>query len=224
MNAAASARQTAPTRPPLRRAGPGRRSSSRRRRTSSCFFGSITVRRRPRRWIWMRSATSNTCGILCEIRMIGRPRFFTSRISSSTRRDSLTPSAAVGSSMMTTRARERRRARHRDALALAARKRLDRLIDVLDRHQPEFVELLAREFLHRAAIERAKQRAERRLRRDFASEEHVVGDRQRRRQREVLIDGFDARLARVDRRAEVNDLARRAGFRRSPGSRRRRAP
>ena len=66
-------------------------------------FGSTTVRRRPKRWIWMRSATSNTWGMLWEIRMIGMPRFFTSTMSSSTRRDSLTPSAAVGSSMITTR-------------------------------------------------------------------------------------------------------------------------
>src|SRR5258708_5114208 len=41
--------------------------------------------------------------MLCEMRMIGSPRFLTSRISSRTRRHSLTPSAAVGSSMMTTR-------------------------------------------------------------------------------------------------------------------------
>ncbi len=66
-------------------------------------FGSITAMRRPRRWMWMRSATSKTCGMLWLMRMIGRPRFFTSSISSSTRRDSLTPSAAVGSSMMMTR-------------------------------------------------------------------------------------------------------------------------
>jgi hypothetical protein len=33
---------------------------------------------------------------------MGRPRRFTSRISSSTRRDSLTPRAAVGSSTITT--------------------------------------------------------------------------------------------------------------------------
>jgi len=46
--------------------------------------------------MWMRSATSNACGVLCDMRMIGSPRFFTSRMSSITRRDSLTPSAAVG--------------------------------------------------------------------------------------------------------------------------------
>ena len=64
--------------------------------------GVTTAARRPSRWTWIRSATSNTCGMLCEIRMIGTPRDFTSRISSSTRRDSLTPSAAVGSSRIST--------------------------------------------------------------------------------------------------------------------------
>ena len=50
----------------------------------------------------MRSATSNTCGMLWLIRITGRPRSRTSRISCSTRLPSLTPSAAVGSSRMTT--------------------------------------------------------------------------------------------------------------------------
>src|SRR5438270_13724432 len=34
------------------------------------LFGSITAMRRPRRWMWMRSATSNTWGILWLIRTI----------------------------------------------------------------------------------------------------------------------------------------------------------
>ena len=42
---------------------------------------------------------------------------------------------------------------------------------------------------------------------DLAAEEHIVGDRQRRRQRQILIDGLDAGLARVDRRAEMHDFA-----------------
>ena len=67
-----------------------------------CDFGVMTVARRPRRWMWIRSATSNTCGMLWLIRMTGRPRSRTSRISCSTRLPSLTPSAAVGSSRMTT--------------------------------------------------------------------------------------------------------------------------
>ena len=45
---------------------------------------------------------------------------------------------------------------NRDPLPLASRQSLDRLIDVLNRHQPEFVELLARELLHLHPIECAK--------------------------------------------------------------------
>ena len=50
----------------------------------------------------MRSATSNTCGMLWLIRITGMPESRTLRISSSTCADSLTPSAAVGSSRMIT--------------------------------------------------------------------------------------------------------------------------
>ena len=59
--------------------------------------------RRPSRWTWMRSATSKTCGMSWLIRMTGTPRLRISRMRSSTRWDSRTPSAAVGSSMMITR-------------------------------------------------------------------------------------------------------------------------
>jgi hypothetical protein len=65
-------------------------------------FGVTTATRRPSRWMWMRSATSNTCGMLWLIRITGRPFSRTRWISSSTLADSLTPSAAVGSSMITT--------------------------------------------------------------------------------------------------------------------------
>ncbi len=165
----------------------------------------------------MRSATSKTCGMLWLIRMIGRPRFFTSSISSSTLRDSLTPSAAVGSSMMIDPAAEGGGARHRDALALAAGQRLDRLVDVLDGQQAERVEMLAR---LAAACRRGRAGGRRRRRSGlppFAAEEEVVGDRQRRRQGEVLVDGLDAGVARLDRRAEVRPACRPAGPRPESG-------
>ena len=41
----------------------------------------------------------------------------------------------------------------------------------------------------------------------LAAEKQVVGDRQRRRQSEVLVDGLDAGVARLDRRAEMHRLA-----------------
>src|SRR5215216_6133323 len=67
---------------------------------NSC--GLITATRRPSRWMWTRSATSNTFGMLWLIRMTGSPRSRTRRMRSSTICVSLTPSAAVGSSMITT--------------------------------------------------------------------------------------------------------------------------
>ena len=48
------------------------------------------------------------------------------------------------------------RPRHRDALALAAGQRFDRLVDVLDRHQAEIGERCAGLLLHPLAIELAK--------------------------------------------------------------------
>ena len=38
-----------------------------------CSFGSTTATRLPSRWMWMRSAISNTCGMLWLIRITGRP-------------------------------------------------------------------------------------------------------------------------------------------------------
>src|SRR2546423_11888313 len=68
-----------------------------------CVFGVTTATRRPRRMMWIRSASSKTCGMSWLIRITGRPRSRTRRIRSSTWRVSLTPSAAVGSSMITSR-------------------------------------------------------------------------------------------------------------------------
>ena len=65
--------------------------------------GVMTPARPASRWMWMRSATSHTCGMLWLMRMIGRPLVaqlldhVEDRVA-----DSLTPRAAVGSSRMTT--------------------------------------------------------------------------------------------------------------------------
>jgi hypothetical protein len=56
-------------------------------------------------------------------------------------------------------------------------------------------------------VEHAEDRAEHARFADLAAEEHVVGDRQRRRQRQVLVDGLDAGVARLHRRAELHLLA-----------------
>src|ERR1700737_2933287 len=68
-----------------------------------CDAGVMVATRRPRRITCSRSAISNTCGMLWLIRTTGVPRARTVRIKSSTIPDSRTPSAAVGSSMITTR-------------------------------------------------------------------------------------------------------------------------
>src|SRR5439155_2880125 len=63
-----------------------------------CVWGVTTATRVPSRMIWIRSASSKTCGMSWLIRITGRPRSRTRRIRSSTCRVSFTPSAAVGSS------------------------------------------------------------------------------------------------------------------------------
>ena len=100
-----------------------------------------------RRMMWMRSATSNTWGMLWLIKMIGRPQRFTSSISSRTLRDALTPSAAVGSSMIMTRLPKAVARTNGNALALTTRQCFSRLPDVLNCQEPECVELVTRLFL-----------------------------------------------------------------------------
>ena len=93
--------------------------------------------------MWMRSATSKTCGMLWLIRMTGRPRARTSAISSSTWRALL--DAQRGGRLVhdDDAAAEGGGAGNGDALALAAGQRLDRLVDVLDRHEAEGGQLRA---------------------------------------------------------------------------------
>ena len=106
----------------------------------------------------MRSATSKTCGMLCEISTIGRPRERTSRISSSTRAAFLDAERRRRLVEDDDLRAEGRGARHRHALALAAGQRLHRLVDVLDGHQAEFGELVAGDLFHRRPVEHAEAR------------------------------------------------------------------
>src|SRR5271166_402597 len=80
-------------------------------------------------------------------------------------------------------------------------------MDVLNRHQPKFVELLAGELRHPPAVGRPKPLSQGTGRRNLSAEKHIVRDRERRRQREGLIHRFDARLARGDRRGKTHDLS-----------------
>ena len=177
-------------------------------------FGLMTAMRLPSRWMWMRSATSNTCGMLWRDEDDRQARALTSSIRSSTRAALLDAERRRRLVHDDDARAEGRGARHRHALPLAARQRLHRLVDVLDGQQAEVAEA------SRAPLAASPTRSSRRntLPIDarlpqLAAEEHVVGDRQRRRQREVLVDGLDAGIARVDRRAEMHRPALRAGSR-----------
>src|SRR5882762_1466209 len=114
------------------------------------------------------------------ISTIDTPRRRTSRMSSSTRRDSLT---------------------------LAARQSFDALIDVLNRQQAELGQLLARDALHGLAIQYPADGTERAAAAQFTPQEHVVGNGKARRQRERLINGLDAGTPRIERRVERHLLA-----------------
>ena len=113
-----------------------------------CSFGSTTATRLPSRWMWIRSAISNTCGMLWLIRITGRPVVAHAL-------DQLEHLAGLLDAERGGRlvhdhelARPRGGARHRDALALAARERLHRLAhgadaDLQALHLPDGLLLLA---------------------------------------------------------------------------------
>ena len=156
--------------------------------------------------MWMRSAISNTCGMLWLIRITGSPLSRTRLMSSSTWPDSLTPSAAVGSSMITSlRAHAAARATATpwrwppDSVSTAwliERMPICRRLHLL-------VGLLPLALV----VEHAQDAAQRTRAPLLATEEQVGRDVQRRRHREVLVDRLDARLARVVRGLEVHLLA-----------------
>jgi hypothetical protein len=67
--------------------------------------------------------------------------------------------------------------------------------------------LVARPLFHRWSVEHAEPLAHDARLPQFAAQEHVVGDRQSRRQRQLLVDAFDPGFARLDRRLEKHRLA-----------------
>ena len=171
--------------------------------------------RRPSRWMWMRSRPRTRAACCGEIRTIGRPRWpcTSAHQVEHAARLSLTPSAAVGSSMMTTRRAEGRGARHGHALALAARQRFHRLVDVLDGEQAESAQASRAPLSHRRAVEPPEHVADDARLPHLAAEEHVVGDRQRRRERKVLVHGLDAGIAAPRSASGSAPAGRRAGSR-----------
>ena len=153
------------------------------------------------------SATSKMSWRLCEISTTARPCSPRRSTRSSTCWVCATPSAAVGSSRITTREF------HITALATATDWRWpperpgDRLAHRADRRDREALERLRRPLLHRRLVEPA-ERPEL-----LAPEVHVLDDVEVVGEREVLVDDLDAevrgvlRPVDVDRRALEEDLA-----------------
>src|SRR4051794_38262520 len=104
-------------------------------------------------------------------------------------------------------AAEGRGARHRHALPLAAGERLHLLADVLDRQDSQVGHLLPGLVAHAGAVELAEHLAEQARRPRLAAEEQVVGDVERGRDGERLVDGLNPVRPRVDRRAHLDRLA-----------------
>ena len=102
--------------------------------------------------------------------------------------------------------REGRAARHRDTLALAAGKRLDRLTHGID-PDLEILHMGVGFSPHASLVQHAKQRPRDAWPADFASEEDVLGDIERGRQRKILVDGFDPMAPGVERTAELHGRA-----------------
>ena len=100
----------------------------------------------------------------------------------------------------------RRGARDRDALALSAREVLDRHTHRLDTDL-QLGQCLRRLPPHRALVEHPEDLSERTATAQLASEEEIRGDVERRRDGQILVDRLDAGAPRIERRAEVHELA-----------------
>ncbi len=162
----------------------------------------------------MRSATSHTCGMLWLIRITPRPRSRSDSTSRSTWADSLTPSAAVGSSRTTTlppNAAAR-------ATATAWRCPPERDSTATDMfctvEMPRSQHRLLGPLAHALLVEHAEHAPQRSGATLLAGEVEVGGDVERRGDGEGLVDGLDPGLPGVlrtlegDRPAVHPDLAR----------------
>ena len=99
-------------------------------------------------------------------------------------------------------AAERRGPGDGDGLALAAGQRLDRLRDLLERPDPQLLEMTSRLGAHLAVVEHPEEPAEGARPADLAAQEHVAGDVERRDDGQRLVDGLDPGRACVLRPAE----------------------
>ena len=146
-----------------------------------------------------RVATSTTSAMLWLIRITVVPPRCNSRMRSSTWRLSATPSAAVGSSMITSRAFQW----SARAIATACRcppdSRSIGAIGVAD-VDLEPREITRRRVAHRTLVEDAHAGHE--LPGELRPDEHVLPDREPGGEREILVDRRHTSAQRIDRRAE----------------------
>ena len=157
--------------------------------------------------MWIRSATSNTWGMLWLIRMTGRPlalicwiRFeHLAGLLDAERRRRLVEHDELGA--------ERRGAGHGDGLALAAGQGLHGLAHVLQGADAEVGHRLAGVVLHALLVEHPEHRAERARAGAVPGRGTGCGDVQRRGDGQGLVDGLDAGAAGVLRGLEVHRLA-----------------
>ena len=94
--------------------------------------------------------------------------------------------------------------RDRDRLALSAGEHRDLRAHGAQRANPDVLDVAAGALPH-LTVRQPAERAD--PARQLAVQEHVVRDRERRDQREILVDGVDPERARVVDRAEVHLLA-----------------
>src|SRR5215470_15742508 len=129
---------------------------------------------------------------LCEMTMTAMPWDFSRRIRSSTTRVWVTPRAAVGSSMITSRAWR--------STALATATAWRWLPDRADRHHRQVGQGALGCDLHRGLVQHPVPER-------LPAEEHVLHDVEVVGQRQVLVDGGDAQIGGILRRVKADRVA-----------------
>ena len=152
----------------------------------------------------------------CEMNSTAAPRSRSARTTPNSRSTSWPDSAAVGSSMISTRASKRERLGDLDDLLVGDREAAHGLLGV-EAHAEAVHQLLDAVRCSARAVD-APQRAER-----VAAHHHVLRHREVGEERRLLIDHGDAGVARVGRAVEVDRRAVDQHVARRPAAARRRA-
>ena len=146
------------------------------------------------------SASWKTCSRLWLMTMTLIPRSRMVVTSSSTRRPSSTPSAAMGSSMMTNRTLLEEQPADRHGLALATRQPNDGIVQP-GQGDSESGKQFDGPLAHSPVIQLRDEREQ--LRQQFASEKDVFGDIECVNQTQPLVQASDSGFARFARRIEL---------------------